>query len=219
MCPKADQRVDILGVKFSALSLREVVTIITNNNYTKSNYICFPSTNTISKASKYPEFQNILNSSFLTLCDGKFTEFYGRMLKFHNIEQISGLDLMNKLLRSDLTHYFYGLKDCDLKVFKEAILKKHPNSNILGFKAPPFVELHEIKSNKIIIKDFKAINKAKPNIVWIGISTIKQDFLMKYHVNSLDNSIMIGVGAVFLYQAGIINPGPQWIKNLGMRWL
>ena len=42
---------------------------------------------------------------------------------------------------------------------------------------------------------------------------------MKYHVNSLDKSIMIGVGAVFLYQAGIINPGPQWIKNLGMRWL
>lgn len=98
-------------------------------------------------------------------------------------------------------------------------MKEFPNAHLVGFKAPPFVDLQQRNENNIIKNDLIEINKLKPDIIWIGISTVKQDFLMYNHLKYLDQGIMIGVGAVFLYMAGVIKKGPEWVKQLGLRWI
>ena len=42
---------------------------------------------------------------------------------------------------------------------------------------------------------------------------------MHQYVGHLDQGLMIGVGAVFLYMAGVVKKSPEWIKDLGLRWL
>jgi N-acetylglucosaminyldiphosphoundecaprenol N-acetyl-beta-D-mannosaminyltransferase len=213
------ERIDIFGTKFSNINIDEAFLLIKNYNFSIPNYICFPSTNTIAKAYKFKEFQSILNSGFLTIPDGKFTEIYARLKGFNKIRTISGYWLMDKLLQTNLSHFFYGADNYTLEELKKVILIKYPKANVLGYLSPPYLSLEEIYPNEIIIEQIKYINSLKPDLIWIGISTVKQDFLMSRYLKYLNHGLMLGVGAVFLYMAGIINKGPEWIKKLGLRWI
>jgi exopolysaccharide biosynthesis WecB/TagA/CpsF family protein len=59
------------------------------------------------------------------------------------------------------------------------------------------------------------INAAKPDIVWVGLSTPKQEFWMAAHVGRLDAPVLIGVGAAFDFLAGIRKRAPRWMRRSG----
>lgn len=213
------ERINIFGLHFSNTNIEDALNKIFNNNFSHPKYICFPSTNTISKAYQNTFFQKILNEAFLTVPDGKITELYARIKGFKKIETTSGYWLMDALLKSNLTHYFYGADDYTLSLLKQNIEIKYPNSKVLGYKSPPFIDLDEIEKSSKIKEDILDINKLKPDLIWIGISTVKQDYLMYYHIKQLNHGLMFGVGAVFLYMAGTVKKGPEWVKKLGLRWV
>jgi N-acetylglucosaminyldiphosphoundecaprenol N-acetyl-beta-D-mannosaminyltransferase len=216
---KTPERVDIFGTKFSAVDLDSATKFLTENAFDEPGYVCFPSTSSVSRAYKNRKFQQILNSSLLTLADGKFTEYYARMKGYSGVKNVSGYWLMEKLLQTELTHYFYGCDDETLNKLKNKLSEKFPKAKILGFKAPPFVTAEEIKNNTQIAEDFFVINRLRPDLIWIGISGLKQDYLMHYFQNQLERGTMLGVGAVFLYHAGVVNKGPEILKRLALRWL
>lgn len=215
---KTPKRVNVFGVRFSKIDLESATTFLTQNRFKSPEYACFPSTDTISKAHKNSNLQNIINSGCLVFADGKITEYYLRAKGIKGVKNVSGYWLMENLLKTNLAHFFYGCDDHVLTKLKQELLLKHPDANIVGFKAPPVVKINNIVANNQIIRDFEEINKMKPDVVWVGLSTPKQDYLMFNYKNHLDKGIMLGVGAVFLYQAGIVNKGPEWVKKLGMRW-
>lgn len=214
-----DERVNILGTFFSCLDLDEGIKRINNYNKSKSSYICFPSTGLISEAYKDNKLREIYNNSYITFADGKFTEFYAKLKGHRNLKNVSGYWLLERLLRTNLTHYFYGCSEEDLYLLEDMLKIRFPDANIIGFKSPPFIELHEVYPNKKIIKDIEEINSLRPDLIWIGISSPKQDYLMYHYKDYLERGIMLGVGAVFLYQAGLTNKGPEIIKKLSLRWL
>jgi len=212
------QKKNILGVHFSPIGEGETISFLLKHNYNIKSYVCFPSTDTIALANNDEQLKHILNSALLTLPDGKVTEFLARIKRIKGIHTNSGLVILKALLKSDLSHFFYGLNEADLKIFKSKIIEMFPDAKILGFKSPPFVELHEIKNNKKIIKDINDIKTLGPDLVWIGISTPKQEYIANYYLPNLDKGVIVCVGAVFLYMAELIDPGPAWVKKLGIKW-
>ena len=212
----ADNRIDIFGVKYSCLDIEKGIDVIVNNIKT-SSYVCFPSVYLILAANKDNLLQEIYNNSLITFIDSKSIEVYARLKGFRGAKNTSGYWLMEYLLQTEFTHYFYGCNDKVLNVLEKKLLAKYPAARILGFKSPPQVELNEIYPNVVVQRDISLINRLKPDFVWIGISSPKQDYLMHHYQKYLDSSIMLGVGAVFLYQAEIINKGPEFLKRLGLR--
>ncbi len=213
------ERIDIFGTKFSAVDLDSATKFLTENTFDEPGYVCFPSTGTISVAYKNPSFQNVLNGTILTLIDGKFTEFYIRLKGHKDAKNVSGYWLMENLLLTEATHYFYGCDYKTLEKLEENLMSRFPDAKILGFKAPPVVELSNICFNEQIIKDFDEINALSPDCIWIGISTPKQDFLMHHYKKHLKKGILLGVGAVFRYHAGVESKSPEIVKRFGLRWL
>lgn len=213
------ERINIYGTNFSNINMSQAIDFIKSYPFEKPGYICFPSTNVISKAYKNKDFQHTLNRAVLTLPDGRITELYARIKGIKNMKTISGFWMMRELLQTNLTHYFYGSNERNLSILKEKIENGFPQAKILGYKAPPFISVNEIFPNSIISQDIQIINRLKPNIIWVGISHVKQDFLMCHYSKYLNQGLMIGVGAVFLYMTGVIKKGPEWIKRLGLRWL
>lgn len=212
------EHINILGIKFSKYSLAEVIESILSSSRKRNGYICFPSSDIVGRSSYDLKLKDILNNSLFTLVDGKYTELLMRCLGF-NVKCISGSDLMGKLLNSELTHYFYGpSKEINDSMIIN-IYKTYPDAKIIGSKAIPFVGVEEIAYNNEILNDMMEIKQLGPDIIWLGISSPKQDYIMYHFYRHFYTGIMIGVGAVFLYYAGKINPGPKWIKNLGFRWL
>ena len=209
----------VKDVEIDLLNLNEVENFLLTYNYTDSGYICLPDVYTISCAHKNIEIRNALNQSILTLPDGKPLTFLAKKNGYSNTETVSGFWLCKRLLNSNLSHFFYGTNDKVLEKIREKIKNEFPNSTILGYKAPPQVELSNISNNKLIEDDIKYINALSPDIIWVGISSPKQDLLMHYFHNKFDRGLMIGIGGVFDYLADVVKISPEWIKMLSLRWL
>ena len=216
---KEPNRIDVYGLRFSNINQSKTLSKILNNDFTIPKYICFPSTNLVSKAYFNKKLQRIFNDAWLTLPDGQGTEFYARFKGFKKLGMTSGYTLMNQLLDTGLTHYFYGVDNITLENMIKNIKKKYPKSKVIGYKSPPIFDIDEIDSNNIIKNDIEIINNLKPDIIWIGVSNVKQDYLMDKYYKELNHGLMIGVGAVFIYMAGKIDRGPDWIKKLALRWV
>jgi N-acetylglucosaminyldiphosphoundecaprenol N-acetyl-beta-D-mannosaminyltransferase len=212
-------RIEIFGTKISITNLKVTVNIIQKYIFTKPSYICFPDSYVAVKANQDQKLQKILNNAFLTLPDGKPIEFYSKLHGVKDISTVSGYWLCKNLLNTNLSHFFYGSNEDKLLKMKTNIFKEFPNANILGFLAAPFLYIEQINENPILLEDIKYINSLKPDLIWIGISSPKQDYLMSEYVQYLDQGLMLGVGGVFDYLSGYKKISPEWIKKLGLRWL
>ena len=64
----------------------------------------------------------------------------------------------------------------------------------------------------------RAINEAKPDIVWVGLGAPKQEDWMYAHQGRV-NGVMIGVGAGFDYHAGRFGARRFGCKKASLEWL
>lgn len=71
------------------------------------------------------------------------------------------------------------------------------------------------KKNALI----KIISKLKPDIIWVGLSTPKQELFMHEYLPLLNTHLMIGVGAAFDILTGNIRSAPSWMQKMSMEWL
>jgi N-acetylglucosaminyldiphosphoundecaprenol N-acetyl-beta-D-mannosaminyltransferase len=91
----------------------------------------------------------------------------------------------------------------------------HPGLKIVGTCCPPFRPLTAAEDAAIVDQ----INAAAPDIVWVGLSTPKQEYWMASHVNRLNASVLVGVGAAFDFLAGSKKQAPLWMQRNGLEWL
>ncbi len=62
---------------------------------------------------------------------------------------------------------------------------------IIGSYSPPFRPLTQGEDNEVV----RMINASKANVVWVGLSTPKQEQWMAAHVGRLEAPVLLGVGA------------------------
>ncbi len=212
-------RFSLFGVGINIMDLQGAVAFLSGYDYTKKGYICMPDTYVIAHAADNDALRKILNQSLLTLPDGKPIELYARAKGVRGIATVSGYWLMKALLNPGIRHFFYGAEQETLQKMSETIKRDYPDAEIVGFRSPPFLIPEEIADHQTVNSDFAEINTLAPDIIWIGISSPKQDILMASYQNKLGKGIMIGVGGVFDYFAGKTRISPEWIKRIGFRWL
>lgn len=213
-----NSRFDFLGIHISVINLEKAEQAIRSYPFTSPAYICFPDASVVAEAHKDPQLTTILNNAYLTMPDGKPSQLAANLQGYKEVSTVSGFHLCKRLLESDLTHYFYGGTDELLEKLKTNLQHTYPNARIAGYKSPPFVGKNDIAASAAIAKDIAGINALKPDLVWIGISSPKQDYLMSNFHHQLDRSLMLGVGGVFLYLADESLKSPEWMKKMGLRW-
>jgi len=62
------------------------------------------------------------------------------------------------------------------------------------------------------------INASEADIVWVGLSTPKQEFWMASHRGRLSAAVLIGVGAAFDIHAGLVKRAPAFLRRTGFEW-
>lgn len=214
-----DRRYDFLGVRINATNLKETTEFLLHYNYGQVGYVSFPDSSVVASAQKNEDLREILNQSILTVPDGMPSAFYGWWKGFKNVSTVSGYWLCQNLLNSNLTHYFLGSTEEKLKNIQAEINENFPRARVLAYCAPPFHEKDYFELGNLLAWELKEINQLKPDLIWVGLSSPKQDYLMKYHAPNLHHGIMLGVGGVFDYLSGDVKKSPEWIKKMGLRWL
>jgi N-acetylglucosaminyldiphosphoundecaprenol N-acetyl-beta-D-mannosaminyltransferase len=214
------ERGNILGVKVSAIDMRVAIDAIFQWIERRTpQYICVTPAHSIMDCWLNPDLYPLFNNSGLTTPDGMSVVWLLHLQGYKQTKRVTGTDLMLQVLseseRTGWRHFFYGSTPETLHLLKEKITRQFPAAEIVGMYAPPFRELTPEEDEAIIAR----IKNAHPDILWVGISSPKQERWMAAHLHELEVPVLIGVGAAFDFVSGVKKRAPVWMQRLGLEWL
>src|SRR5579859_6043711 len=135
------------------------------------------------------------------------------------MQRLTGPDLMLEIFRgkqfAEYSHFLYGGKPGVAEELASNLAQRFPWVRIAGTYTPPFHDLSVEEASDFI----STIRVLKPHIIWVGISTPRQEMFMHKYLPELDTSLMFGVGAAFDFHTGRIRDCAEWIKRAGLQWL
>ncbi len=135
-------------------------------------------------------------------------------------ERIAGWDLfeyqMQRLERKGGTVMFMGSSERVLRLIVDRAAEVYPHLRVVTY-SPPYKPEFSDDDNRAIIA---AINAARPDLLWIGMTAPKQEKWTYSHWPELDIDCHVGtVGAVFDFFAGTVERAPLWWQRHGLEWL
>lgn len=181
-------------------------------------YVCVTGVHGVMESQRDPELLRIHNESGMTTPDGMPLVWCGRYAGVSGMERVYGPDLLLRVcadsVESGWSHYFYGGGAQVADELAAALSERFPGLVVTGTHTPPFRELTEDE----IVALAKMINEAGPDIVWVGLSTPKQERWMARVRPLLTASVLVGVGAAFDIHAGRVPQAPRWMQRSGLEW-
>jgi N-acetylglucosaminyldiphosphoundecaprenol N-acetyl-beta-D-mannosaminyltransferase len=185
----------------------------------EKGYVSVIGVHGIMEAQRNPRLAAIYAESAITIPDGMPTAWVGRLQGCRRMERVAGPDLMLEICRSPelagYTHFFYGGAPGVAEKLAANLKEWFPWLRISGTYTPPFRELYPEEEIALTAK----IHRLKPDIVWVGISTPRQEAFMHRYLPYFETRLMLGVGAAFDYHTGRIKDCPEWVKSAGLQWL
>ncbi len=113
------------------------------------------------------------------------------------------------------SHFLYGGNDGVAEQLRDSLARRFPYARIVGTYTPPFRELSQDEESQL----FDLVTRLRPDIIWVGLSTPKQERFMATYQRRLNTTLMIGVGAAFDFHTGRLKDSPAWVKRAGLQWL
>ena len=210
----------VLGVMVDAVNLADAIrTVDAWITGPRPSYVCIAPAHAIMDYRRDPELLRIVNASGLTTPDGMSIVWLLRLMGHKNVERVYGPDLMLAVCeRSLLTgwkHFLNGGAPGVAQELSRRIEQRFPGLAVAGTYTPPFRPLTPEEDRAVI----EQIRASGADIVWVGISTPKQERWMADHVGRVGAPVLIGVGAAFDFLSGRKPQAPRWMQRSGLEWL
>jgi len=218
--PIRDDRVDILGVGVSPINLDDAIATIERWISSGSrNYVCIRDVHGVMESRRDQRLRRIHNDAGMVTPDGMPLVWFSRFCGKSRTDRVCGTDLMRKMTavssQRGYQQFYYGGAEGVADKLKQALITAHPMLDVAGTLCPPFRELTPEEDRAVVA----AINAARPDIVWVGLSTPKQEFWTANHLGRIEAPVMVGVGAAFDFLAGAKRQAPPWVQRNGLEWL
>jgi N-acetylglucosaminyldiphosphoundecaprenol N-acetyl-beta-D-mannosaminyltransferase len=213
-------RVDVLGVGVSAIDMDRAVAEITRwIEEREQHYVCITGVHGVMESQRDPELLAIHNASGLTTPDGMPLVWAGRRAGMAHMRRVYGPDLLLAVCalaaERGWSCFFYGAAEGVPELLAERLAARFPGLKVAGTMSPPFRPLSPEEDAAVV----ERINAAGPDILWVGLSTPKQERWMAAHAERLTVPVLVGVGAAFDIHAGRLRQAPSWMQASGLEWL
>jgi N-acetylglucosaminyldiphosphoundecaprenol N-acetyl-beta-D-mannosaminyltransferase len=212
-------RVDILGVQVSAINMTGALTTIEQWIARQEHqYVCVTGVHGVMESQRDKEVRRIHNTAGLVTPDGMPLVWLSHLMGFRQVERVYGPDLMlavcARSAQQGYRQFFYGGAPGVAESLAARLRVRFPGLQIAGVYSPPFRPLNAEEDAAIA----ERINAAKADILWVGLSTPRQERWMAAYVGRLNVPVLIGVGAAFDFHAGMKRQAPRWIQRSGLEW-
>ena len=219
----APAKQDVLGVRISATSYQQVADtcaswIAGRTGDEPARYICVTSVHGVMEARKDTAIRSILNGADIATPDGMPLVWALRSFGLTDQQRVYGPNLMLILCEqaARLGHriFLYGGREETLDILQANLLTKFPDLQIAGAYSPPFRALTDDEEAHVQ----RMIRDSKADLIFVGISTPKQERWMAAHKHTFPGVVMAGVGAAFDFHAGRVKQAPAWMQRSGLEW-
>ncbi len=174
---------------------------------------------TVMMAEQDENVRAALNSADMVTADGMPLVWLQRWMGSPAAERVYGPDVLLELCRLTSergdAHYFFGGLPGVAEQLAAELRRRFPALTVVGAYGPPGDALND----GLIADTVERINRAGPNIVWVGLGSPKQDVWMHRYRPLLDAPLLIGVGAAFDFLAGVKPQAPPWMRRFGLEWV
>ncbi len=212
-------RVDVLGVRVSAID--PPTALATFDGWIRRGerrYVCVSGVHGVMESLRDPALRAIHNAAGLVTPDGMPLVWLSRLAGHTRAARVYGPDLMLAACAHGVArgwrHYFYGGGDGVPELLAERLRARVPGLEVVGTYSPPFRALSTDEDDAVVTR----INATGADVVWVGLSTPKQERWMAAHRERLAAPVLVGVGAAFDFHAGLKRQAPRWMQRSGLEW-
>lgn len=214
-------RVNLLGLRVSALDLPRAVAVIRGwfeTGPATPRYICIRDAHGVVRAQSDAEFKRIHNDAAMVTSDGMPLVWMLRRLGQPDARRVYGPDLMLAVVGDPLLaakrHYFYGGAPGVAEKLIARLRATAPDLNVVGWRSPPFGDF-DLATREA---EGAVISASRPDFVWVGLGTPKQERWMALETPRLGIPVTVGVGAAFDFHAGLKPQAPAFMQRNGLEW-
>jgi N-acetylglucosaminyldiphosphoundecaprenol N-acetyl-beta-D-mannosaminyltransferase len=214
------QRTAVLGVGVSAVNLPSAVdTAMTWIDRRERHYVTLTGVHGVIEARDDPSFRRTLNGAGLTLPDGMPLVWLSWLAGRSQVTRVYGPDftlaLSEAMARAGKSAFYYGGVPGVAEQLAATLARRFPGLVTAGVYCPPFRALTEAEEADVATR----INGSGADVVWVGLSTPKQERWMSLMRGRLAAPVLIGVGAAFDFLSGRVRQAPRWMQRSGLEWL
>jgi N-acetylglucosaminyldiphosphoundecaprenol N-acetyl-beta-D-mannosaminyltransferase len=218
--PSRPDRGDVLGVPVSCVTMADAVDRIAGwIDQGRRAYVCVTGVHGVMECRRDRGLRDIHARADMVTPDGMPLVWFLRLSGDRRIERVYGPDLMRAVTAMSVArgdrHFYYGGADGVAERLVAVLGGTYPGLRVAGMLCPPFRPLTPEEDRAHV----DAVNAARPDIVWVGLSTPKQERWMADHLGRIEAPVMIGVGAAFDFIAGTKRQAPSWLQRNGLEWL
>jgi N-acetylglucosaminyldiphosphoundecaprenol N-acetyl-beta-D-mannosaminyltransferase len=135
------------------------------------------------------------------------------------MERICGLDVLPDLADRGrgrgARHYFYGGGEGVAQQLASRLAARYPGLTVAGCETPPYRSLSPEERTAMVSR----LNAARPDYVWVGLGTPKQDLWLAEYRDQLEAPALLAVGAAFDIIGGFRPRAPYAMQRAGLEWL
>jgi len=170
------------------------------------------------EAMKDFSFKSVLSSFYWNLPDGMPLVWWGRLKGYSTMDRCYGPDFFSAILQAtselEVAHFFCGGKQGVAEELKQSVAFKFGNKSVRGTYCPPFTPMQEDDWDNLAAK----IYQSAAQIIWIGLSTPKQEKFAYELSKRVKVRYIITVGAAFDFHTGRLAQAPRWMQVSGLEW-
>lgn len=209
----------ILSVPVSLVDMQTAVrTILEWAGAGESGTVCVRDVHGIMRCEEDPALRDVHERASMVTPDGMPLALVSRW-RGHRTSRVPGPSLVEAVFEASrntgIRHYLYGGKQGVAEKMAANLMARYPGVEIVGTVSPPFGQASPDEDER----DVEAIRQARPHLVWVGMSSPKQDFWIDEHAGRLPGMVLLAVGAAFDFHSGAIKRAPVWMQNSGLEWL
>ena len=217
--PEADRH-DILGVKIDILTFQKALHRFDEWIHARARqFVCVADAHVVMQAQWNDDFREILSEAGMVTPDGMPLVYLLRSAKRGPVERVYGPDLLLRTCEHSIfrqyRHFFLGAAPGVAQRLAEQLRERFPGLVVSGVYSPPFRPTTEAEDLAIAA----VINRSRPDFVWVGLGTPKQERWMYRFRKLLNAPILISVGSAFDYFSNEKRQAPKALQRVGLEWL
>ena len=221
----ADQH-ELLGLELNSLSLEELL----HRSYgkiasrKKKEFFACANPHSMVEMETDEVFKEALLEADSLVVDGVGVSIIGRLLGKSLGPRIAGGDFFYGLhaflaarsaeLGSKPRIFFFGSSEQVLQLIDQRFDRDYPDLELCGTFSPPYGDWTDQQNQQMI----DAINRAKPDVLWVGMTAPKQEKWIYENYQQIDATVFGAIGAVFDFYAGTYKRAPKIYRKLGLEW-
>jgi N-acetylglucosaminyldiphosphoundecaprenol N-acetyl-beta-D-mannosaminyltransferase len=213
----------ILGYDITSSSKRECVETIMSwlRAGERRRYFVCANPHSLEIACSDSEFDRAIRTSDMIVPDGSGMLLASRVLGSNIRERVTGSDIfwgLNAALEKEKGYscFFLGSTEETLKQIQDKMAREYPNIKVAGVYSPPFVPEFSESDEALMVG---AINRASPDVLWVGMTAPKQEKWIFKNLQQLNAGFIGPVGAVFDFFTGSVKRSHPFFQSMGLEWL